>query len=196
MTNPPMKVRRYHHPDGAVVATNAVAVDTNATEIAETDVGGLPKVIGAYQLISEGLPAVNLPMARKARSGETPAPSAKDPHRPPMAFGRVFRVEPGATVDVGMLTAFLVEGGLSPHVLETVWDPDAMVQLGQELSYGEAMLGLDHQGNVKRVVSVAKPLLYDGSDLLVEAFQSFPQKGKAYARHIYLTGQVSARLAG
>jgi hypothetical protein len=35
-----------------------------------------------------------------------------------------------------------------------------------------------HLGQAKRVVSVAKPILFDGSHLLVEAFQAFPHTGK------------------
>ena len=84
----------------------------------------------------------------------------------------VFRVDAGQKVDLQALGSFLREGRVSTDR----WDDDAMLQLGEELVHGESVLGRDYRGVAKRVVSVAKPVLYDGEHILVEAFQSFPSK--------------------
>lgn len=84
----------------------------------------------------------------------------------------VFRVDAGQKLDLQALESFLNEGRVSTDR----WDDDAMPQLGAELVGGESVLGLDYRGVAKRVVSVAKPVLYDGEHILVEAFQSFPSK--------------------
>ena len=84
----------------------------------------------------------------------------------------VFRADAGQEVDLQALESFL-KGG---RVAIDGWDQDAMLQLGEEISSGESVLGLDYRGIAKRVVSVAKPVLYDGEHILVEAFQSFPTK--------------------
>ena len=52
------------------------------------------------------------------------------------------------------LGEFLVKGGCRVDN----WDPDGLAQLGHELEKGEATLGRDEEGSVKRVVSVAKPV--------------------------------------
>jgi hypothetical protein len=56
------------------------------------------------------------------------------------------------------LREFLVNGGCSDC---SSWDPDGFSQLRNELEKGEATLGLDGEGKVKRVVSVAKPVRSD-----------------------------------
>ena len=52
------------------------------------------------------------------------------------------------------LETFLRTGGCSCDG----WESDALSQLGSELRKGEATLGYDSEGMVKRVVSVAKPV--------------------------------------
>ena len=108
--------------------------------------------------------------------GEPPMPVAE-----PLGLGtrdslsEPFDVPIGGKADVDALAAFLKRGGVSN--LDD-WDSDALPQLGYELCNGEATLGLDCGGMAKRVVSVAKPVLFDGEHLLVEAFQYFPTKKK------------------
>ena len=53
------------------------------------------------------------------------------------------------------LRDLLVSGGCDSC---TGWEPDVFSQLRNELEKGEATLGVDAQGSVKRVVSVAKPV--------------------------------------
>lgn len=53
------------------------------------------------------------------------------------------------------LRDFLVSGGCGDCA---TWEPDGFTQLRIELEKGEATLGLDAEGRVKRVVSVAKPV--------------------------------------
>lgn len=100
---------------------------------------------------------------------------------PPLATSRefridgmreVFRADAGQDADLQALESFLTGG----RVAIDGWDEDAMLQLGEEIASGESVVGLDYRGIAKRVVSVAKPVLYDGEHLLVEAFQSFPNK--------------------
>jgi hypothetical protein len=66
---------------------------------------------------------------------------------------------------------FLHTGGVKTET----WAADALGQLEKELLKGEASLHLDGEGSAVRVVSVAKPVIYDPSDhtVLIEAFQSF-----------------------
>jgi hypothetical protein len=75
------------------------------------------------------------------------------------------------------LKQFLITG----RVKIEGWDENAFSQLEKELLKGEASLHLDGQGTAVRVVSVAKPVIYDPEDhtVLIEAFQSFgPKKTK------------------
>ncbi len=53
------------------------------------------------------------------------------------------------------------------------WDPDGLAQLGHELEKGEATLGRDEEGSVKRVVSVAKPVRPATYFLLLDLGLSF-----------------------
>ena len=69
-----------------------------------------------------------------------------------------------------LLSQFLEEGGC----LTSSWESDALLQLNSELLNGSATLGHTPAGSALRVVSVAKPMIYDGSSVLIEAFQSFP----------------------
>jgi len=75
------------------------------------------------------------------------------------------------------LKQFLITGGVKIEE----WDEHVFSQLEKELLKGEASLHLDGQGTAVRVVSVAKPVIYDPEDhtVLIEAFQSFgPEKTK------------------
>lgn len=73
------------------------------------------------------------------------------------------------------LKKFLTSGGVK---LEG-WNENSFVQLEKELLKGEASLHKDGEGNAVRVVSVAKPVIYDPGDhtVLIEAFQTFGAAG-------------------
>lgn len=69
-------------------------------------------------------------------------------------FAAVFDPADEANQSEAALGEFLVKGGCRIDN----WDPDGLAQLGHELEKGEATLGRDEEGSVKRVVSVAKPV--------------------------------------
>ena len=69
-------------------------------------------------------------------------------------FAVVFDPADEANQSEEALGEFLVKGGCRIDN----WDPDGLAQLGHELEKGEATLGRDEEGSVKRVVSVAKPV--------------------------------------
>ena len=69
-------------------------------------------------------------------------------------FAEVFDPADEANQSEEALGEFLVKGGCRIDN----WDPDGLAQLGHELEKGEATLGRDEEGSVKRVVSVAKPV--------------------------------------
>ena len=93
-----------------------------------------------------------------------PAPEPEpDPDAPATPFTSMF--VPGAADALAAdLDGYLTANGID----WSGWDADALTQLGSELVKGEAVLGVD-DGAVKRVVSVAKPVLFDGKRLLVRA---------------------------
>lgn len=69
-----------------------------------------------------------------------------------LPFETVF--DPAEQRGPDVLQEFLTRGGCDC----ADWDPDGFSQLRNELEKGEATLGLDLEGKVKRVVSVAKPV--------------------------------------
>ena len=73
------------------------------------------------------------------------------------------------------LKNFLAAGGVK---LEG-WNENSFVQLERELLNGEASLHTDVERNAVRVVSVAKPVIFDAGDhtVLIEAFQTFGAAG-------------------
>ena len=151
------------HQNGTTVLTNA------RSEHVQHDcvVGGGGGGAGAS--VEEGEPP--------QQPAATPLPETESPLGlgPRDALSEPFEVSIGVEVSVDCLAAFLKRGGVTN--IED-WDVDALPQLGHELSSGEATLGLDCRGVAKRVVSVVKPVLFDGEHLLVEAFQYFPSKNK------------------
>ena len=57
------------------------------------------------------------------------------------------------------LAEWLLAGGCDVEK----WEPNALNQLEKEITKGEASLHRDGQGQAVRVVSVAKPVIYDPS---------------------------------
>jgi len=93
---------------------------------------------------------ISVDVARAADvNGDAPATPNSMTRSP---FETVF--DPAQQRGPEVLQEFLIKGGCPC----ADWDPDGFSQLRNELEKGEATLGLDETGKVKRVVSVAKPV--------------------------------------
>jgi hypothetical protein len=158
-------------PEPVVVTTTTTTVKTDDKAFTTTTVVTVPQpappvesmapsplVSGATMSVDAVVPAADVKEAAPA----TPNTMTRSP------FETVF--DPAADRSDETLRDFLVGGGCSDC---TSWEPDGFSQLRKELEKGEATLGLDAEGRVKRVVSVAKPVRPDSKHLGPRASPDF-----------------------
>ncbi len=164
-------------PEPTVVTTTTTVVKADDKAFTTTTVVTVPHPAKATSLAPAPLvssmsadpvvPAADV----KGEAPATPNTMTRSP------FETVF--DPAADRSDEALRDFLVGGGCSDC---TSWEPDGFSQLRKELEKGEATLGLDAEGRVKRVVSVAKPVGRDPHpSLFVRLFPPRAQYGCALA---------------
>lgn len=165
-TPPPRKLTRFKTASWDMAAADDLEGSAPITPWAERTVSGTILIDPADQEPQpEPTPVEQLAAVPEPASEPVPAGNAP----PAIPLVSLFAVEGELTLTEA-LGQYLTKGEID----WSGWDEDTLTQLGSEVTKGEAVLGIDDTGSVKRVVSVAKPVLYDGESLLVEAFQSFP----------------------
>ena len=154
-------------PEPAVVSTTTTVMKTDDKAFTTTTVVTVPqpkKVVSVAAPLVSSMSADPVVPAADV-NGEAPATPNTMTRSP---FETVF--DPAADPSDEVLRDFLVGGGCSDC---TSWEPDGFSQLRKELEKGEATLGLDAEGRVKRVVSVAKPVRPDSKHLGPRASPDF-----------------------
>lgn len=149
-TPPPRKLTRFKTASWDMAAADDLEGSAPITPWAERTVSGTILIDPADQEPQpEPTPVEQLAAVPEPASEPVPAGNAP----PAIPLVSLFAVEGELTLTEA-LGQYLTKGEID----WSGWDEDTLTQLGSEVTKGEAVLGIDDTGSVKRVVSVAKPV--------------------------------------